>query len=96
MECGEEEGVAASERVAVTFMRPEHPSSPIDPEAPVYEAIREALNIDLQIEAILSGDFNAKVQLLLGTAQLPDKARLRQRQVNDFADSACTCRSTRR
>ena len=53
----------------------------------MYEAIREALNIDLQIEAIPSGDFNAKVQLLLGTAQLPDIARLRQRQVNDFADS---------
>ena len=83
---GEEEG-AAAERVSITFMRPEHPSSPIDPEAPVYEAIREALNIDLQIEAIPSGDFNAKVQLLLGTAQLPDIARLRQRQVNDFADS---------
>lgn len=83
---GEGEG-AADERVTITYMRPEHPSSPINPEAPVYEAIREALNIDLQIEAIPSGDFDAKVQLLLGTAQLPDIARLRQRSVNDFADS---------
>ena len=84
---GEAEGAAGAERVTITYMRPEHPSSPIRPDAPVYEAIREALNIDLQIEAIPSGDFNAKVQLLLGTAQLPDIARLRQRQVNDFADS---------
>ena len=83
---GEEEA-AASERVTITYMRSEHPSSPIHTDAPVYEAIREALNIDLQIEAIPGGDFNAKVQLLLGTAQLPDIARLRQRQVNDFADS---------
>ena len=61
---GEAEGAAGAERVTITYMRPEHPSSPIRPDAPVYEAIREALNIDLQIEAIPSGDFNAKVQLL--------------------------------
>ena len=84
---GDAEGAAGTERVTITYMRPEHPSSPINPDAPVYQAIRERLNIDLQIEAIPSGDFNAKVQLLLGTAQLPDITRLRQRNVNDFADS---------
>ena len=68
-------------------MRSEHPSSPIDSEAPVYQAIRAHNNIDLKIEAIPGGDFNAKVQLLLGTAQLPDIMRLTQRQVNDFADA---------
>ena len=83
----EEGGAAAAERVTITFMRSEHPSSPINPEAPVYQAIREHNNIDLQIEAIPGGDFNAKVQLLLGTAQLPDIMRITQRQVNDFADA---------
>ena len=84
---GEAEGAADAERVTITYMRSEHPSSPINPDAPVYQAIREHNNIDLQIEAIPSGDFNAKVQLLLGTAQLPDIMRITQRQVNDFADS---------
>ena len=83
----EEGGAAAAERVTITFMRSEHPSSPINPDAPVYQAIREHNNIDLQIEAIPGGDFNAKVQLLLGTAQLPDIMRITQRQVNDFADA---------
>lgn len=84
---GETEDAADAERVTITYMRSEHPSSPINPDAPVYQAIREHNNIDLQIEAIPSGDFDAKVQLLLGTAQLPDITRLRQRSVNDFADS---------
>ena len=83
----EEGGAAAAERVTITFMRSEHPSSPINPDAPVYQAIREHTGIDLQIEAIPGGDFNAKVQLLLGTAQLPDIMRITQRQVNDFADA---------
>ena len=83
----EEGGAAAAERVTITYMRSEHPSSPINPDAPVYQAIREHTGIDLQIEAIPGGDFNAKVQLLLGTAQLPDIMRITQRQVNDFADA---------
>ena len=83
----EEGGAAAAERVTITYIRSEHPSSPINPEAPVYQAIREHTGIDLQIEAIPGGDFNAKVQLLLGTAQLPDIMRITQRQVNDFADA---------
>ena len=72
----EEGGAAAAERVTITYMRSEHPSSPINPDAPVYQAIREHTGIDLQIEAIPGGDFNAKVQLLLGTAQLPDIMRI--------------------
>ncbi|MCY4483787.1 MAG: hypothetical protein OXC12_12980 [Spirochaetaceae bacterium] len=30
-----EEGAAADDRATITFMRSEHPSSPINPEAPV-------------------------------------------------------------
>ena len=85
---GDSEGAAAAdEEVTVVYMRGEHPSSPISMDAPVYQEIRRRTGVNVQIEALPGSDYNAKVQLLLGTAQLPDIMRITQRQVNDFADS---------
>lgn len=84
----DEDGSAGTtEEVTITLVKGEHPSSPIYPDAPVYQAIREKTGIILNIEAIPSGDYNAKRNLLLATDQVPDILNIDLRRAQDFADS---------
>jgi putative aldouronate transport system substrate-binding protein len=65
----------------------EHASSPIDPDAPVYQEITRKTGIKLDIEAIPDSDFRTKRNLLLATNQVPDILEMGLAQAQDFADS---------
>jgi len=81
------EGEGAAEEVTVTYMRSEHPSSPMSQDAPVFQEIQRKTGITVKLEVVPGSDFDTKANLMLGTGQIPDIMRLRSRTVNSYADS---------
>ena len=86
---GQGEGAASTddEIITVTLVTNEHPSSPIDPEAPKYRELTRRTGIRLDIEAVPSSDYSTKRNLMLATGQMPDILRVDIQQAQDFADS---------
>ena len=58
--------------ITVTYLKSEHPSSPINPNAPAYLEIKRVTGIEIDIEAVPSSDFTQKKNVLIATGQMPD------------------------
>ncbi len=63
---------ATKEKPVLTIQRSEHESFTYNKEQPVIEELEKRLNIDIQLETYPSADYNAKLNIQLGTDDLPD------------------------
>ena len=80
---------AASEmgQVEITVMLPQGSNIEFHPEAASYQAITEATGVMVNLQPIPSSDYNAKLNTLISTNDVPDVARVGYNSYYDFAAS---------
>ena len=80
---------AASEmgQVEITVMLPQGSNIEFHPEAASYQAITEATGVMVNLQPIPSSDYNAKLNTLIATNDVPDVARVGYNSYYDFAAS---------
>lgn len=73
------------EKFTITVLRPEHPSSPINPNAPALKEIEKATGVKVDLQGVPSSDYDTKKKTLISTNRIPDLVNVSLKEIQDFA-----------
>lgn len=75
------------EELTITIMKGEHPSQPINPDAPIYNEIYKKTGIKVDIQGVPGSDYEQKARTLLATDSMPDVMQIYFNEIREFANT---------
>lgn len=79
--------IGAADKIAITVMRSEHPSGPLNPNAPALQQIEKATGVKIQLQSAPASDYGTKKKTLISTNRIPDALMVGITDIQDYAQT---------
>ncbi|MFD0678727.1 MULTISPECIES: extracellular solute-binding protein [unclassified Paenibacillus] len=73
--------------LALTWMRYEHPTQPLDPNSKIFPEILKKKNVKLDVQSTPQSNYDDKKKTLIATNSIPDVLLVKQDDLSNFSDT---------